>query len=107
MFPNVVHLLGCSSSSAILKVLVVPGQCRVVFEGGLNLGLVGYLGRYPIFLPEFVSYLGKRGVQCVGNGSHFSTPVLMNMCNITFKVLRLSTFVFNKCSEKKYSRLCG
>ena len=27
----------------------------------------------------------------------------MNMCNITFQVLRLSraTFVFNKCSEKK------
>ena len=23
----------------------------------------------------------------------------MNMCNITFHVLRLSTFVFNKCSE--------
>ena len=37
---------------------------------------------------------------CVGNGSHFCTPVLMNMCNITFQVLRLSTFVFNKCSKK-------
>ena len=24
----------------------------------------------------------------------------MNMCNITVQVLRLSTFVFNKCSEK-------
>ena len=23
-------------------------------------------------LPEFVSYLGARGVLCVGNGSHFS-----------------------------------
>ena len=23
----------------------------------------------------------------------------MGMCNITFQVLRLSTFVFNKCSE--------
>ena len=34
---------------------------------------------------------------CVGNGS----PVLINMCNITFQVLRSSTFVFNKCSEKK------
>ena len=30
----------------------------------------------------------------------FLTPVLMSMCNITFQVLRLSTFVFNKCSEK-------
>ena len=37
----------------------------------------------------------------MGNGSHFCTPVLMNMCNITFQVLRLSTFVFNKCSEKQ------
>ena len=36
----------------------------------------------------------------VGNGSHFCTPILMNLCNITFQVLRLSTFVFNKCSEK-------
>ena len=52
-----------------------------------------------------MSYLGGRGVMCVGNGSHFCTPVLMNMWNITFQVLRLSTFVFNKCSEKKYSRL--
>ena len=52
-------------------------------------------------LPESVSYLGERGVLCVGNGSHFCTPVLMNMCNITFQVLRLGTFVFNKSSEKK------
>ena len=36
---------------------------------------------------------------CVGNGSHFCTPVLMNMWNITFQVLRFSTFVFNKCSD--------
>ena len=48
-----------------------------------------------------MSYLGERWVLCVGNGSHFCTPVLMNMCNITFQVLRLSTFAFNKCSEKK------
>ena len=41
----------------------------------------------------------------MGNGSLFCTPVPMNMCDITFQVLRLSTFVFNKCSEKKYSRL--
>ena len=27
------------------------------------------------------------------------TPVLMNMSNITFQILRLSTLVFNKCSE--------
>ena len=51
-----------------------------------------------IFL-EFVTYSGERGVLCVGNGSHnFCTPVLMNMSNITFQVLRLSTFVFNRCS---------
>ena len=35
----------------------------------------------------------------MGNGSHFCTQVLMNMSNIMFKVLSLSTFVFNKCSE--------
>ena len=46
-----------------------------------------------------MSYLGERGVLCVGNGWHFCTPVLMNMSNITFQVLRLSTFVFTKCSE--------
>ena len=40
-------------------------------------------------LSEFV--FGKRLIFC--------TPVLMNMC-ITFQVLRLSTFVFNKCSKK-------
>ena len=63
--------------------------------------------RYPIkfILPEFVFYLGGRGVLCVGNGSHFCTPVLMNMCNIAFHVLTLSTFVFNTCSEKEDSRL--
>ena len=33
-------------------------------------------------------------------GSHFRTPVLMNMCNTTFQVLRFSTFVLTKCSEK-------
>ena len=36
---------------------------------------------------------------CVGNGWHFCTPVLMSMSNITFHVLRLNTFVFNKYSE--------
>ena len=49
-------------------------------------------------MPEFVSYLGERGVLCVGNGWHFCTPVLMNMSNIKLQVLRLSIFVFNKCS---------
>ena len=34
------------------------------------------------------------------NGSHFCTPVIVNMSNITFQVLRLRTFAFNKCSEK-------
>ena len=47
-------------------------------------------------------YLGERGVLCVGNGWHFCTPVLMNMCNITFEGPGLSTFVFKK-SSKKYS----
>ena len=37
----------------------------------------------------------------MGNGCHFCTPVLMNMSNIKFHVLRLSTLVFNKCSEIK------
>ena len=52
-------------------------------------------------LPEFVSYLGEREVLCVGNCWHFCTAVFMNMCNITFEVPRLSTFVFKKFSEKK------
>ena len=54
-------------------------------------------------LPEFVSYLGERGggVLCEGNGRHFCTPIYMNMSNITFEVPRLSTFVFEKSSEKK------
>ena len=32
--------------------------------------LLGAYGRYPIkfILPEFVSYLGERGVLCLGNG---------------------------------------
>ena len=39
------------------------------------------VGRYPIkfILPPFVSYLGERGLSCVGNGWHFCTPVLMNI----------------------------
>ena len=37
----------------------------------------------------------------MGNGCHFCTPVLLNMCNITFEVPRLSTFVCKKSLEKK------
>ena len=60
-------------------------------------------GLYPnkFILPELVSYLGGRGVLCVENGSYFCTPGFINICNITFPVLRLSTFVSNKCLEKK------
>ena len=55
----------------------------------------------PVFiLPEFVSYLEERGVLYVGNGAHFCTPVLMNMCNITFEVPRLNTFIFNVFRKK-------
>ena len=36
----------------------------------------------------------------MGNDSDFCTPVLMNMCSITFQVLRLSTSAFNKYSKK-------
>ena len=44
----------------------------------------------------------------MGNSSHINTPVLMNMCNITFQVLRSSTFVFNKSSEKNgHDYMCG
>ena len=49
----------------------------------------------------FAGYLEERWVLCVGNGSHVCTPVLMNMCNTTFQVIRLSAFVFNKCPKKK------
>ena len=65
-------------------------------------GFIEAVGPYTIkfILPEFVSYIGERGMLCVENGWHFCTPVLMNMCNITFEVPRLSTFVFKKPSEK-------
>ena len=39
-------------------------------------------------------------MMCVRNGSHFCTPVLMNMCNITFQVLRLGTFVYTSVQKK-------
>ena len=32
---------------------------------------------------------------------HISVHKNINMCILTFQVLRLSTFVFNKCSEQK------
>ena len=76
---------------------------EILYDVGPYLVLLGpAYGRYPIkyILPEFVYYFGERGVLCVGNGSHFCTPVLMNMSNITIQVLRLGTFVFNKCPEK-------
>ena len=48
------------------------------FEAGIHIIIIlyiiirpgHYIGRYPIkfILPEFVSYLGERGVLCVGNG---------------------------------------
>ena len=57
-------------------------------------------------LHEFVFYLGERGVMCVGNGSHFCTPVRMNMCNITFQV---KYFCLEQVLRKKNSQdyICG
>ena len=49
---------------------------------------------------RFVSYLGERGVLCVGNGWHFCTPVLINMPNITFEVARSDSCVFKKVLRK-------
>ena len=37
---------------------------------------------------------------CVVNGSQFCTPVLMNMCNITFQVIRLSTLSLTRVQKK-------
>ena len=36
-----------------------------------------------------------------GNGCHYCTPVLLNMCNRVFEVPRLNTFVFKKSSGNK------
>ena len=58
------------------------------------------LGPPPLLCQEFMFYLGVREMVFVGNGSHFCTPVLMTMGNVTFEVLRLSTFVFKTFSEK-------
>ena len=67
--------------------------------------------RYPIkfILPEFVSYLGERGVLYVGNGSNSCTPVLViNICNITFQVLRLNTLSLTSVQEKNiHDYICG
>ena len=42
----------------------------------------------------------------MGETVHIS--VHMNMCNITFQVLSLNTFVLNKCSEKNsHDFICG
>ena len=51
------------------------------------------VGQEPIkfIWPEFVSYVGERGVLCVRNGSDFCTPVLMNMSYITFEFPGFST----------------
>ena len=41
----------------------------------------------------------------MGNGLTFlhTSPYIMNMCNVTFQVPRLSTFVFKKSLEGKIS----
>ena len=80
--------------------VLLETECILQYIETINILFTQYLGptvgRYSIrfSLPEFVSYLGERGVLCVGNGWHFCTPVLMNMSNITFEDPRLSTFVF-------------
>ena len=72
------------------------------FVTGLRSLLGLAVGHQPIgfILPEFVSYLGERGMVCVGNGWHFCTPVLMNMWNITFQVAGSESCVFKKCQEQ-------
>ena len=59
-----------------------------------SLGLAVVQEPIKFMLPEFVSYLGERGVLCVENGRHFYKIVLMNMFNIS---------IFKKCSEKIHS----
>ena len=73
--------------------------------GGICLGPA--VGQEPtkFVLPQFVSYLGERGVLWVGNGWHFGKAALMKMSNKTFEVARSSTCVFKKCPEKIYSRI--
>ena len=81
----------------------VHGQALVVVRRVRFLGRTE--GQEPIkfIAPEFVSYLGERGVPCVGKG--FCETVLINKSTITLDVARLSICVFKKCSEKIYSRL--
>ena len=52
-----------------------------------------------------MSYLGKKGVFCVGNGWHFYMPVPMNMSNITFEVpMGHVLSCLKKFQKKRYSR---
>ena len=37
------------------------------------------------------------------NGSHFCTPVLTNMCKLTFQVLRLSTLSLTSVQKKIFT----
>ena len=41
----------------------------------------------------------------LGNGSNFCTPVLMNMTNITFQVLRLSSLLLSLTSVQKKRKI--
>ena len=44
----------------------------------------------------------------MGNGSHLCTTVLMNMCNIMFQVLRLSTLSLTSVQKKSsHDYICG
>ena len=103
---------GIGSARGRCLLSVGSSSCSYIFTNCLYwaISIRTGVGRYPIrlILPEFVFYFGEREVLCVRNGSHFCTPVLMNMCNITFGVLRLSNVVFNKCSEKNiHDYICG
>ena len=50
-----------------------------------------------------------RVLCCVWETAHISVhQSLWTLCKITFQVLRLSTFVFNKCSEENsHEYICG
>ena len=58
--------------------------CKVIFINHTVTLLGPAVGQYTIkfILPEFVSYLGERGVLCVGNGWHFCTSVLILQSHI-------------------------
>ena len=90
--------------------VLIKDTCLYPFIGQLFVSAIYTLCKCMIIRTGLreVSYLGKREVLCVENGSHFCTPVIMNMCNVTFQVLRLSTFVFNKCSDNNFHvYICG